>query len=370
MARIGWDFAAVLGTGQHAHLIAPAEHEVPWTALVILALSTNVWYYGTDQFINQRCLGAKNEWHAKMGVLLAGGLQLLLPLATCFPGMIYAVINPRLENPDAAYPSVVAAVVPAGLRGLVAAAVLGAIMSTISGLVNSTATLVTLDIFRPWRGRDWSEARLVRLGQWAGGIALLIGALCAPAVMKWDNLFRYCQDIWAPMAAPAVVAFLGGALWSGAKERGAIACLWLSILTVPLTFVKAFLADAGIHFLPTNLENSMVFGGAVFLAAMVLLAALSLEPSPARGAAYAAALCAPLVWLAAVNPAAVAMLILASVPLALALLGTSRRAPAAEMWDRSMLRLPRGETQHWYSSLGLWWVALGLCFAAIYAYFW
>jgi SSS family solute:Na+ symporter len=370
MAAIGWDFGTVLGTGQHAHLIAPANHEVPWTALIILALSTNVWYYGTDQFINQRCLGARNEWHAKMGVLLAGGLQLLLPLATCFPGMIYAVINPNLENSDAAYPSVVAAVVPEGLRGLVAAAVLGAIMSTISGLVNSTATMVTLDIVRPWKGRDWSEPRLVRLGQWAGGTALLIGALFAPVVMKWDNLFRYCQDIWAPMAAPAVVVFLGGALWPAARERGAVACLWLAILTVPLTFAKAFLADAGIHFLPPNLENSMVFGGLVFLVSIVLLASLSLAASPPRAAVWAVPLCLALTWLGAVNPVAVALLVLASVALGLAGFGASRRIAAADMWDRSMLALPKGETERWYASLWLWWTVLGVCFVAIYVWFW
>ena len=91
--------------------------------------------------------------------------------------MIYRVINPDLEDSNAAYPEVVAAVVPAGLRGLVAAAIVGAIMSTISGLVNSTSTIVTLDIVQRWRGRDWSEERLVRVGRWSGGIALLIGAL-------------------------------------------------------------------------------------------------------------------------------------------------------------------------------------------------
>ena len=78
-----------------------------------------------------------------MGVLLAGMLQIALPLATCFPGMIYRVINPDLQDTNAAYPEVVAAVVPIGLRGLVAAAVMGAIMSTIAGLVNSTSTMMT-----------------------------------------------------------------------------------------------------------------------------------------------------------------------------------------------------------------------------------
>src|SRR5215510_4265896 len=191
LAQIHWDFAPVLGSGQRAHLFTPADHEVPWTALVILMLSTNVWYYTTNQHINQRCLAARNEWHAKMGVLFSAVLQLLVPLATCFPGMIYRVINPQLDNPDVAYPAVVASVVPQGWRGLVVAAVISGIMSTVSGLVNSTSTMVTLDLVQPSGGSRWSEARLVSVGRWSGALALLIGALLAPVVMRWENIFRY-----------------------------------------------------------------------------------------------------------------------------------------------------------------------------------
>src|SRR5437667_1483128 len=270
MAKVGWNFAAVLGTGQPAHLFTPATHEVPWTALVVLMLSTNVWYYATNQYINQRCLAARDEWHAKMGVLFAVALQILMPLATCFPGMIYRVINPRLENPDAAYPAVVAAVVPTGLRGLVVAAIISAIMSTVSGLVNSTSTIVTLDIVQRWKGRQWPEARLVQVGRWSGAIALLVGALFAPVVMRWENIFRYAQDLWAPMAAPVVVVFLAGALWPNATERGAVACLWLSILSVPFVLAKAILADFGIHVVPEQLENPMVLAAVFGQIALVL----------------------------------------------------------------------------------------------------
>jgi SSS family solute:Na+ symporter len=294
MGQLGWDFTKVLGTGDYSHLMNHSCPEVPWTALVILALSTNVWYYATDQFINQRCLGARSEWDAKMGVLVAVGLQLILPLAVCFPGMIYHAINPNLTDTDAAYPMMVLTVIPAGLRGLVVAAVLGAIMSTISGLVNSTATMATLDIFARWPGKTWNEKQLVRFGQWSGAAALLIGALFAPVVMKWGNIFRYCQDIWAPMAAPAVVIFLGGALWKGGKERGAVACLCVSILSVPFTFAKQILADDGIHVLHPNLENSLVFAGALFLIAIAILVELSLERSGRRSAASAA------IWIASV----------------------------------------------------------------------
>ena len=369
MHRLNWDFSAVLGEGQRARLIAPQSHEIPWTALIILALSTNVWYYATDQFINQRCLGAKNEWHAKMGVLLAGGLQLLLPLATCFPGMIYYAINPNLEDHNAAYPAVVAALVTKGLRGLVVAAVLGAIMSTISGLVNSTATIVTLDIFRRWKGRNWPEARLVRFGQWAGGAALLIGALFAPVVMKWDSIFRYCQDIWAPMAAPAVVVFMGGALWKPARERGAVACLWLSILTIPLTFLKSFLADSGVHILPGNLDNSLVFAGGIFLVSVVLLAALSLARSVAMGLSWSVVLGFVIFFLVEYQPAIAAVLIMAVFAIATAYYCYTARKVAPNMWDRSMVLLPKGEPEKWYFSIWFWWLLLAGVFAVIYIKF-
>jgi solute:Na+ symporter, SSS family len=378
MSKIGWDFAKVIGSGQHAHLYAPADHpEVPWTALIILALSTNVWYYATDQFINQRCLGAKNEWHAKMGVLLAGGIQLILPLATCFPGMVYYVMNPGLDKADAAYPSVVAAVVPTGLRGLVVAAALGAIMSTISGLVNSTSTMVTLDIVQRWKGKAWSERKLVICGQIAGGVALVIGAAFSMAVTKWENMFRYCQDIWAPMAAPAVVVFMGGALWKGARQRAAVACLWLSILTVPVTFAKQILLDwktpafpTGIHFLPMTLENSMVFAGAIFLASIVILAELSRERLSGIGVVRMIALCAAIFLVGWRSPETTALLVLAAVLLGIAVFCVRNRVPSPNLWDRSMLGLPQGEVVPWYRRLWLWWSLCGVGFVAIYVYFW
>ncbi len=368
LARIHWDFAAVLGTGARAHLFTPADHEVPWTALVVLMLSTNVWYYATNQYINQRCLAAKNEWHAKMGVLFSAMLQLLVPLATCFPGMIYRVLNPQLENPDVAYPAVVAAVVPLGLRGLVVAAILSAIMSTVSGLVNSTSTIVTLDIVRGGKGRDWSEARLVRVGRWSGAIALLAGALFAPLVMRWQSIFRYAQDLWAPMAAPVVVVFLAAALWPGARARGALTCLWFSILSVPFTLIKAILADHGVHFLPPNLENPMVFAGAYALISLSFMAALGGAGRTGSKLLGAVAVSAVIFWVAARSPGQIALLLLVAMVACLVPLMVRRRKRAPALWDRSMLATekPRG----WWANLWLWWVIMAAILVGIYAKLW
>ncbi|MDO8684928.1 MAG: hypothetical protein Q7N50_15800, partial [Armatimonadota bacterium] len=457
MGHIGWDFGRMLAgpagsPAQHAHLFDPnIKSEIPWTALIILALSTNTWYYATDQFINQRCLGAKNEWHAKMGVLLAGGIQIIMPLATCFPGMIYAVMRADqglkpLADFNLAYPSVVKAVVPLGLRGLVVAAVIGAIMSTISGLVNSTSTMVSLDILRRWKGRNWSEMKVVRSGQWVGVIALLIGAGMAGLVMNWDSMFRYCQDIWAPMAAPAVVVFLSGALWKRAKTRGAIACLWMSILTVPVTFGVKYISEftnllpgekaltaaqlqhhaaylstwmhtalpivvgativgclalmkvkksgviavalglpallttlvmhttsamqANHSTVPSNLQNAMVWGGGVYLIAIVFMLALSLIDSFAIGSLVSVGISALVVYMTLTSAPLVAFAVLVTVLGSIFYYCTTARKPTENMWDRSMLGLPKGEKQAWYSNLWIWWLAMGAIFVYLYIRFW
>lgn len=436
MSHIHWDFAKVVGHGARSHIIARASDDtVPWTALIILALSTNTWFYATDQCINQRCLGAKNEWHAKMGVLLAGAIQIILPLGTCFAGLIYYVMNPNLGGDhDSAYFLIVKEVIPAGLRGIVAAALLGAIMSAVSGLVNSTSTMVTLDIVQRWKGKLWPEDKLVRFGQLAGGAALLLGALMAPVVMNWDSMFMYSQEIWAPMAAPAVVAFLGGALWKPGKERGAVACIWLAILTIPLTFSLKFINDAtagmahaywsgwAYHILPVvavailigsalfarigkgrlfaailgvptlfvtaalftanalqqahaklpvGLHAAMVWAGGVYLFAIALLVILSLDDSSwrARFKCFLAAI--PIAYVTAVNNGAVvSVLVFASIAFAIAYYCTKARLPRAHMWDRSMLGLPKGERQNWYSSLLLWTIVVTAIFIWIYVRFW
>ena len=369
MSRIGWDVAAMIGSGERAHLMTAADHpDVPWTALIVLALSTNVWYYTTNQYINQRCLAARNEWHAKMGVLLACGLQVLMPLVICFPAMIYYVINPNLADPNAAYPAFVAEFVPPGLRGLVAAAVVGAIMSTISGLVNSTSTIFTLDIARRGFGRQWSEERLVRVGRWSGGIALLIGALFAPIVMRWESIFRYAQDIWAPMAAPVVVMFLCGALWKGAGRRGAIACLWLAILSAPFTLVKCILADRGVHFWPAHLENPMVLAGAVNLFSWALMGCLTDRRPLPMGILLTIGLGVAIFGLAVYSPVATAVVVGLVMLAGVVLPAATRTTSANGLWDLGMLRTEPKVA--WYASVCFWWGVFAMCMGGLYWYFW
>ena len=256
---------------------------------------------------------------------------------------------------------------------LVAAFALALMFDFVNGFhdaANSIATIVTLDIFRPWKGQDWSEQRLVNFGRWAGGIGLLIGALAAPLVMHWENIFRYCQDLWAPMAAPVVTVFLAGALWRGARHRGAVVCLWMAILTVPLTLAKQILGDWNIHLLPANLENSLVLAGTVFLVSVAAMAFFSARILTRSAALATGVVAIPLVVLGIVSPIATAVLVLIVAVLFLAALMPPARIAGTGLWDRSMFRLPPGERQRWYANLWLWWMLISAMMAIIYYSFW
>ena len=255
-----------------------------------------------------------------------------------------------------------------GMRGLVVAAILSAIMSTVSGLVNSTSTLVTLDIAQRWKGRAWSEQKLVHVGKWSGALALLFGALFAPIVMKWENIFRYAQDIWAPMAAPVVVIFLAAALWEKAASPGALACLWLAILSIPFTLIKSILADANVHFLPANLENPMVFAGAFALISVVVMFSFSRLEHSSRRLATTAIAAALILGLAAASPSAIAIVLLVGTLAVVFVLVRSRQAAAPGLWDPSMVKAEHGV--RWYASLWLWWCVLAAILVGIYVHFW
>ncbi len=226
----GWP--EIIGTGDRSHLILPANHkEIPSTGLVVLALSTNIWFFCTNQTINQSALGAKNLWHAKLGILLAGFLSIVIAFADVFPGLIAYALNPNLPVADEAYPYIVGRVIPAGLRGLVFAGLLGATLANVEALGNASATIFTFDIYRSVINPGASERQLIRIGRVAAVIVLVVGAVWAPIVMRFGHIFSYFQECWAFIAIPVAVLFTLGVLWKGVTARSA---LWTLCLSFPM----------------------------------------------------------------------------------------------------------------------------------------
>jgi SSS family solute:Na+ symporter len=292
--------------------------------MLVLALVTNVWYYCTNQYINQRCLGAKNEWHAKMGMLFCGVLGLVLALAVSFPGMIAYAMNPNLEDPNTAYPYLVTTLVPVSLQGLLLAALVSAIMSTISSLLNSTATIFTIDIYQRFISKDAAQERLIRVGRYAGLSVMIVALVCVPLVGMWRHIFAYCQEVWVLLAGPTVAVFLVGVLWRRASSTAATITMATSFPLMLIPYLNQVY-----HFLPIPL---LVFGGVVFVFCVVLMVGVSLVTAPAV-----------------------------------------REESLGMHWTFAMLKLPpalAAANSAWYRRVGFWWLVLGSVYAVIYAVFW
>lgn len=270
----GWQ--AVVGEGERAHLVLPAsDPELPWTAMVVLALSTGPWYFCTNQYINQNSLGAKNEWHARMGIVLACFLGVFTALAYIFPGMVAFALRPDLVAGDEALPFLIKTVVPSGLRGLILAGLCGAIMSTIQALINSSATILTIDLYKGVFRRS-SERELIRFGRRAGVGILLVGALWAPVVMSFGNIFSYFQECWFLIAAPIMAIFLLAVFWHRATSQAAV---WTLGLCFPMFVLPYWLRATGVDM------NAFNIAGIVYVVSLALMAVLSwASPMPNRAA--------------------------------------------------------------------------------------
>jgi len=150
-------FSAVGGVGaffeansEKLHMILPADHsEIPWTALCFGLWIPNFFYWGCNQFITQRTLGAKSLAHGQRGVVFAASLKLIMPFIIVFPGiMAYQLYADEIEIMDQAYPVLITHILPVGLRGILFAALFGAVMSSLDSMLNSASTIFTHDLFK------------------------------------------------------------------------------------------------------------------------------------------------------------------------------------------------------------------------------
>jgi len=222
-------------TYDRLRIFQPVTHTlIPWTALAFGWVSVGIWYNCINQFMIQRVLAAKDDWHARMGIVFAGFIKIFLPLITIIPGLIYFAMDPTLTETakiDQGYAVMVMTLVDVGVRGLLLAALFGAIQSTIDSVLNSTSTIISLDIYKKYFHPDVSEASLVKLGKAIGTIVLILSMAMAPFIEKLgQGVFYYIQNLFAYFAPPFAAVFLVGILWKRANARAAT-------LTIPAGIV-------------------------------------------------------------------------------------------------------------------------------------
>ncbi len=220
----------------------------PWLGMLFCAPIIGLWYWCTDQYIVQRALGAPSEQQARRGSIAASFLKLLPVFIFIIPGMIcFAIaktydpesgneasknINEALmvggvvsdENAQAAFPLLVANILPIGVRGLVVAGLLAALMSSLAGVFNASSTLFTMDFYSRIRPKA-TQQQLVWTGRMATTVMVVIGLLWIPVIQGGRGLYDYLQTVQGYLAPPIAVVFFFGVFWKRLNSKGALATL-------------------------------------------------------------------------------------------------------------------------------------------------
>ncbi|MCD7901309.1 MAG: sodium:solute symporter [Bacteroides sp.] len=282
-----------------------SDPNFPWLGALIGSAIIGFWYWCTDQFIVQRVLSGKNQKEARRGTIFGAYLKLLPVFLFLIPGMIAFALHqqslgdggflPMLANgapnADAAFPTLVAKLLPAGVKGLVVCGILAALMSSLASLFNSSAMLFTIDFYKRFKPKT-SEKKLVVIGQMATVVIVILGILWIPIMRSvGDVLYTYLQDVQSVLAPGIAAAFLLGICWKRTTAKGGQWGL-LSGMIIGLTRLGAKVyysnaADAGsslFKYLFYDL-NWLFFCGWMFLFCIIVVILVSLAtpaPSPEK----------------------------------------------------------------------------------------
>ena len=187
--------------------------EVPFSTIFTGMMLVQLFYWGTNQQIIQRALGAKNLAEGQKGLLLASFLKILGPLILVLPGMIaYHYFDGGLASSDLAYPELVRAVLPKPLIGFFAAVLFGAILSSFNSVLNSSVTLFGIDIYKQHINKKASEKTVVKYGKIFGICLALAAMFIAPLIANAGSLFNYLQEINGIYSIPIFTIIVVGYL--------------------------------------------------------------------------------------------------------------------------------------------------------------
>ncbi len=205
----------------------------------------------------QRVLSGKNEKEARRGTIFGAYLKLLPVFLFLIPGMIAFALHqsqdsflPLMENglpnSDAAFPTLVAKLLPAGVKGLIVCGILAALMSSLASLFNSSSALFTIDFYQRFRPKT-DPKKLVRIGQVATVVIVVLGILWIPIMRSvGEVLYLYLQDVQSVLAPGIAAAFLLGICWKRCSAQGGMWAL-ISGLVIGMCRLgaKVYYSNAG-----------------------------------------------------------------------------------------------------------------------------
>jgi SSS family solute:Na+ symporter len=292
-------------SGDHFHMIFKKDNANFPSLPGLTVLFGGMWivnlnYWGCNQYITQRALGADLKT-ARSGILFAAFLKLLMPVIVVLPGIAAYVIHMKgglqtellgtdgVLNPDRAYP-VLLNLLPVGLKGLSFAALTAAVVASLAGKVNSISTIFTLDIFKKKIQVDASEKKMVQVGKITVVVAMLIAVIIAPFLgIDKKGGFEFIQE-YTGFVSPGIFAmFIMGFFWKKTSSNAAMfATIGGFVLSVFFKFLPRvmnleFLNSTGFAVLVEQKDKTMAYEipfidrmGFVFAICVLLMIVISL----------------------------------------------------------------------------------------------
>jgi SSS family solute:Na+ symporter len=281
-----------------------SDPSFPWLGVIIASPIIGIWYWCTDQYIVQRTLSAKDLATARRGALFGGLLKVWPVLIFLIPGMIGWALHQKgiITLPakfiggvqvseidgDRVFPTLVTALLPSGIRGLIVACLLAALMSSLASLFNSSASLFTVDIYEKLRPGQ-SPKHLLNVGRIATVVVVGLGIIWIPVMAKLSGggLYQYLQSVQGYLAPPITAVFLLGLFWNRVNSAGATWGLGGGFVLgmIKLTVQTFYGSGEGKIHSPAFLVsigdfNFLYATGVLFAASIVIMVVVSLMTPP------------------------------------------------------------------------------------------
>ncbi|MGO4918044.1 solute:sodium symporter family transporter [Maribacter spongiicola] len=230
------------------NVIGAKDSVLPFEVLFTGLIINQLYFWSMNQTIIQRALGAKNLVEAQKGLLFTGVLKILVPIIIILPGVIafYYFGDSLYENQDMIYPELVKKVLPIGFVGVFAAIIMGAVLSTFNSVLNSAATIFSIDVFKRHFGKNASDKKLVRIGKITSTVLAIFAILVAPMVANApDGLYQLLQQLNGIFFIPIASIMLAGFFL---KKISAIAAKVALLVGLMFYILTTFIFKVDIHF--------------------------------------------------------------------------------------------------------------------------
>jgi solute:Na+ symporter, SSS family len=209
-----------------------------WYAIFLGFPIIGIWYWCTDQTIVQRVLGSRTERDAQLGPIMAGFLKILPVFLLVFPGIIaYILFRDQIgTDGNQTLPVLISQLIPTGLKGLISAAILAALMSAVSAALNSSGTLVAVDIVKRFRPRI-SDATLVAVGRISSVVIMILAILWSTQGGRFSSIFAAVNVIASDLAPGITTVFLFGVFWRRGTQQASEVTMVGGILMGAAAFI-------------------------------------------------------------------------------------------------------------------------------------